>query len=286
MTESVSMRGSPDLLLQKHRGSGRPVASLWANRKLIAQLVRRELATRYADSVFGLVWACIQPVMSLAVYSVVFLLIFTPRAAGEGTGPTRYVMELFCGIVLFGVFSETVQRAPQVIVSKPSLVKKIRFPVELLPVEAFGTAAVLGLPGLAILLIALLAVEGRVSTTAWLFPLALVPMSLFVLGLGWFLSSLGVYLRDTGHFVRVALHFGIFLTPVVWSLDLLPADWMRTVVMLNPMAVVIETARDTLIRGDQPRWVWLGISTAVGGLVFAAGRWWFARTRDGMGDVV
>lgn len=270
-------------------GLGGPLSwcvDVWRQRSLLIRLVNQDIAARYGDSVLGSIWVVAQPLLSLAVYSLVFLVVFAPRSSARDMTPTAYVLELFCGIVLFGVFAESTLRAPLMITSKPGLVKKVVFPVELLPASAFGTAAVLGAPGLVLLVVGVLVAEGRVSPTIWLLPAAVAPLVPLSLGLAWFLASLGVYLRDTQHVVRALVQLGFFLTPVVWSIDLLPQPWMRTIAMANPLAVVVESSREALIRGGTLPWDWLGGATVFALVVCVAGRWWFERTRGGFGDVL
>jgi len=261
-------------------------STTWSNRQLIRQLIEQEVSAHYKQSVLGILWAVVNPLLTLLVYAFVFLVIFRPRVIDDSSDSLGYVLNLYCGIIFFGVFSEVVSRAPLLIVSRPSLVKKVVFPIEVLPVVAFGTSAVFAVIGAALLLIAVFVSTGTVSVTLWLLPVALPPLYFFTVGLGWLLSSLGAYLRDTQHFTRALVQLFFFLTPVVWMMDLLPNESLRFLVLVNPLAVVIEVARDVMIDGQYPSWTWLGIAYAESIVVYILGRKWFERTRGGFCDVV
>jgi len=260
--------------------------TVWSKRLLIKQLIEQEVSARYKESVLGLLWAVVNPLLTLLVYAFVFLVIFRPRVIDDSSDSLGYVLNLYCGIIFFGVFSEVVSRAPSLIVSRPSLVKKVIFPVEVLPVVAFGTSAVFAVIGAVLLLIAVFLSNGVVSGTLWLLPFVLLPLYFFTVGLGWVLSSLGAYLRDTQHFTRAFIQLFFFLTPVVWTMDLLPNESLRLLVLVNPVAVVIESARDVVIDGQFPSWAWLGIAFVESMAVYILGRRWFERTRGGFCDVV
>lgn len=241
--------------------------------------------TRYKGAFLGLFWTLVQPLMMLAVYTFVFTVLFQPRTASADASRAEFVVRLFCGIIVFGIFSETTARAPLLVVSKPSYVRKVIFPLEILPLASLGTSLVFLIAGLAILLAAIAIVYHTFSITIVLFPVVLVPLLLLSLGLGWFLASLGVFIRDTSHGVRILLQALFFLTPIVWTVDLLPERW-QPLVNINPLATVIEGAKATLIYGTWPNWGWLAGATLVSLVVMLAGYFWFMKTKRGFADVL
>lgn len=253
---------------------------------MIWQLVSQQISARYKQSVLGAVWAVINPLLTLMVYAFVFLVVFRPRVETGASDSTTYVLSLFGGIILFGVFSEVVSLSPMMIVNRPSLVKKVVFPIEVLPVVAFGTAAVFGIIGLGLLLIASLIFGVGLGFKALLLPIVLLPLYPMSVGLGWLLASTGAYVRDTQHVVRALLQLMFFLTPIVWTLDVLPSEKIRTLVMLNPIAVVVESARSLVLLNESPNWYWVVYAMVFALMVYVLGRWWFERTRGGFADVV
>lgn len=261
-----------------------PIVSPWRRRTLLANLAGRELSQRYKGSALGLLWALAGPLLQLAVYAAVFGWLLAPRF-GETGGRAMYVLELFCGILVFGVFAEVASRAPTLVMDKQSLVTKVAFPLELLPLVAFWAALVPAVLGMVLLVGGVWYVTGRVPWTAPLVVLALVPLVLLTTGLSWILSAVGVYVRDTQHAIRSAVQLLFFLTPVVWSVSMLP-EGMRFWVMLNPLAQVVEWSRGVLIHGTVPDPAAWGVVTAGCLAVCLVGAWCFQTLRRGFADVV
>jgi len=252
---------------------------------LIGQLVQREIQQQYRGSVLGVCWTLVQPLMTLAVYTFVFTVVFAPRTGSGDMTRKEFVVGMFCGIVVYGLFAETAARAPLLIVGNPNFVRQVVFPLEILPVVSLGTALMSFGAGVVVALIAIGAMLHTFSVTCWLLPVILLPLVFLSLGLGWFLASLGVYLRDTTHVVRVAVQLLFFMTPIVWTIDLLGESlqwWIR----LNPLAVVVEQARNVLMYGRYPDWGWWGVATGISLVVMLAGYAWFVKTRKGFADVL
>jgi lipopolysaccharide transport system permease protein len=263
----------------------RTFGGLWRERELVVQLTTRELLQTWRESVLGAAWAVLQPILTLAVYSFVFLVLFEPRRRAPGQGPFDFVIELFCGLLVYWAFSETIARAPTLVVGRPNLVKNVVFPLEVLPVTVLGAALVQMLVGMVVLLAAVLVARGSLSPTIWALPLVILPLSLGTLGLAWLLASLGVFLRDVQQGIRVGLQLFLYLTPVVWRIEWVPERW-RLLALANPMAGIVESARAVLIRGELPAWGPLAWSSGVAMVLFVVGRAWFAKTRWGFADVV
>lgn len=264
----------------------RIVENLWRRRELIWQLTVREIQARYKGAYLGVLWSLAQPLLRLAVYCFVFLVIFEHRLAGASVSRGVRVLEIFCGIVLFQVFAETVSRSPKLLPSNRSFVKNVVFPLEVLSAVSLGTSLLLFMGGLAILLVAILIVQHSLPITALLFPITLIPLIILAMGLSWFLSSLGVFIRDLSHGVRFVVQLTFFMTPIIWSIDMLKSERLRFYIRLNPLAVAVEDARATLIHGRQPHWDYLGIMMLVSIVVMALGHAWFIKTKRGFGDVL
>lgn len=261
--------------------------TIWRHRRLIGQMTKREVIGRYKGSALGLAWSFFNPVFMLVVYTFVFSEIFKSRWGGLGgdDSKTQFALVLFVGMIVLGLFGEVLNRAPGLIVGNANYVKKVIFPIDILPVIAMGTALFHTLVSLSVLLLAYAAFNGAVQWTAICIPLVLVPLLILVLGLAWILASLGVFLRDVGQFVTIITTVLTFLSPVFYPVTAVP-ERVRPFIMANPLTFIIEQARDVLIWGRWPNWFGLGCYLGIALLVAWAGYAWFQKTRKGFADVL
>ncbi|MBH3412037.1 ABC transporter permease [Pseudomonas putida] len=259
--------------------------SLWRNWSLISQMTKREVIGRYRGSVMGLAWSFFNPILMLAVYTFVFSEIFKSRWVGVDTGKGGFAILLFVGMIIHGLFAECANRAPSLIMSNSNYVKKVVFPLEILPVITLGSALFHTCISLLVLLIAQFLIVGTLYWSALLFPLILVPLILATLGISWLLASLGVYLRDVGHVITVLTTVLLFLSPVLYPVAALP-DAYQPWLKLNPLTYIIEESRNVLLFGNLPDWGSLAIAVAVGAGIAATGFWFFQKTRKGFADVI
>ncbi len=260
--------------------------SLWRNRQLIVQMTKREVVGRYQGSAFGLAWSFLNPVFMLVVYTFVFSVVFKARwGIGGEESKTQFAVVLFAGMIVQGLFAEVLNRAPGLILSNVNYVKKVVFPLEILPVVSMGAALFHSLISLGVLLIALVLFNGYLHWTAVLAPLVLLPLVILTLGLGWMLASLGVFLRDVGQTIGIITTVMLFLAPVFYPITALPQE-MRPWIMANPLTFIIEQAREVLIWGRLPDWTGLGTYSLVAMAITWAGFAWFQKTRKGFADVL
>lgn len=260
--------------------------SLWRNRQLIAQMTRREVVGRYRGSVMGLTWSLFNPVFMLTVYTFVFSVVFRARwGIGEEEGKIQFAVVLFVGMIMHGLLAEVLNRAPGLILGNVNYVKKVVFPLEILPVISMGAALFHGLISLVVLLMAIVLFNGYLHWTAIFIPLVVLPLVVLTLGLAWMLASLGVFLRDVGQTIGIVTMVMLFLAPVFYPITALPEE-VRPWLMANPLTFIIEQAREVLIWGRLPNWVGLGIYALVASVVAWAGYAWFQKTRKGFADVL
>jgi lipopolysaccharide transport system permease protein len=260
--------------------------SLWRNRQLIMQMTKREVVGRYQGSALGLIWTFLNPVFMLAVYTFVFSVVFKARwGVGGEESKTQFAVVLFVGMIVHGLFAEVLNRAPSLILSNVNFVKKVVFPLEILPVVSMGAALFHSLISVGVLLIAFVLFNGNLHWTAVLVPLVVLPLVILTLGLAWMLASLGVFLRDVGQTIGIITTVMLFLAPVFYPVTALPEE-MRPLIMANPLTFIIEQAREVLIWGRVPNWTGLGIYTAVAVVTTWAGYAWFQKTRKGFADVL
>ena len=259
--------------------------SLWHNRQLIAQMTRREVIGRYRGSVMGLAWSFFNPILMLAVYTFVFSEIFKARWVGQDAGKGQFAILLFVGMIMHGLFAECANRAPSLILSNSNYVKKVVFPLEILPLITLGSALFHTCISLIVLVLAQLLLTHALPWTAIMLPLVMMPLVLGTLGISWLLASLGVFLRDVSHVIGVLTTVLLFLSPVLYPVAALPPayqPWLK----LNPLTYIIEESRNILLFGQLPQWGSLFVAMVIGALMAAGGYWVFQKTRKGFADVL
>ena len=259
---------------------------LWAHRQLIVQMTKREVLGRYKGSVMGLLWSFLNPVFMLVIYTFVFSVVFKARwGVSEEETKAQFAIILFVGLIMHGLLAEVLNRAPSLILSNVNYVKKVVFPLEILPVVAMGSALFHTVASLIVLFMAMLVLHSGIPWTAVFLPLILVPLILIVLGLAWFLASLGVFLRDVGQTIGLLTTVLMFVSPIFFPITAIPEPF-RPFMMANPLTFIVEQARAVLIWGNTPDWGGLVVySTAALGAAWL-GYVWFQRTRKGFADVI
>ncbi len=260
--------------------------SLWRNHQLILQMIKREVVGRYKGSVMGLAWSFFNPVFMLTVYTFVFSSIFKSRwGVGGEESKTQFAVVLFVGMIVHSLFAEVLNRAPGLILANINYVKKVVFPLHVLPVITMGAALFHTFVSLGVLLIAFAMFNGYLHLTVIFIPLVLLPLVVLTTGLAWVLASLGVFLRDVGQTIGIITTVMMFLAPVFYPATAIPEEF-RPWLMANPLTFIIEQAREVLIWGRLPDWEGLGIYTLVAVAVAWAGYAWFQKTRKGFADVL
>ena len=261
------------------------VASLWRNRRLIRALVQREVVGRYRGSVMGILWSFFNPVFMLMVYTFVFSVVFKARWSVGSDSKTEFALVLFAGLIVFNLFGECVNRAPSLILANVNYVKKVVFPLEILPWVALGSALFHTLVSLGVWLIAYLIFFGAPHLTILLLPVIILPLLLFIMGVTWGLTSLGVYLRDVSQFIGILTTVLMFLSPIFYPASALPEAY-RGLLLLNPLTPAIEQVRDVLFWGTTPDLTMLPIYLVSALSVAWLGFAWFQKTRKGFADVL
>lgn len=261
--------------------------SLWRNRQLIMQMSKREVMGRYKGSAMGMAWSFFNPVFMLVVYTFVFSEIFKSRWSGAGANDskTQFAVLLFVGMIVHGLFAEVLNRAPSLILSNVNYVKKVVFPIEILPIVAMVATLFHSLISIGVLLTAFVLFNGYLHWTIIFFPFVLLPLIILSTGLTWMLASLGVFLRDVGQFIGIITTVLMFLSPVFYPVTAIP-ERFRPFIMANPLTFIIEQAREVLIWGRFPDLIGLGIYTIAATVIAAAGYAWFQKTRKGFADVL
>jgi len=260
-------------------------ASLWRNRSLAAALIKREVIGRYRGSVLGILWSFFNPVLMLTVYTLVFSVVFKARWNAGSDSKTEFAMVLFAGLIVFNLFAECFIRAPSLILTNINYVKKVVFPLEILPWVALGSALFHALISLGVWLVAYFILFGPPHVTVLFLPLVILPLLLFILGVTWGLAALGVYLRDISQFVGIINTVLLFMSPIFYPASALPEKF-RNLLLLNPLTPAIEMTRDVLFWGKGPDLIILPAYYLVAVIVAWVGFAWFQKTRKGFADVL
>ncbi len=264
-----------------------PLSAMWRNRQLIQSMVRRDIMARYRGSFGDVLWTVLNPLMLMATYFFVFGLVLQSRFGADGSR-TGWALYFLSAMLPWLPFAEAVGRSPYVIVEHRNFVKKLVFPVEILPVTQVISGLVTQGFAIAIFLVALLLIRGHVPWTALWLPALIVPQVLFTLGLSWFFSALGVFLRDLGQIIGFVLTLWFFLTPICYpeaALGNLP-EWAQQVLAFNPFYSLVSNYRAILLEGAHPSFVSLGWLMAGGATVFLLGHAWFSKLRRTFADVI
>jgi lipopolysaccharide transport system permease protein len=260
--------------------------TLWTHRALVRALVAREIVGRYKGSLLGVLWSFLTPLLMVLVFTFVFGEIFQSRWAGSSnSGGLDFASALFTGLLAYQFFSDCLSRAPHMVVGNANYVKKVVFPLELLPVVSVVAAVFHLLVAYAILIALILASHWTLGPAALLAPLVVLPYILLILGLTWVVSALGVYLRDVGQLIQPALTAMLFLSPVFYPLSSVPVA-LQPVYWANPVTYVSETLRGVLLHQTYPDPVHWLLFTGLSLAVAWCGLWVFQTTRKGFADVI
>jgi len=261
------------------------VGALVRHRGLAWDLVKRDFIGRYKGSIMGVAWSLFNPLVMLAIYTVVFTVAFKSSWGTGDESKVSFAIVLFAGLIVHGFFAECLNRAPGLIVSHANYVKKVVFPLEILPLVALCSALLHFAVSLAVLFVFCLLAGMPVHPGALLLPLVLLPLVLVTLGLSWLLASLGVYLRDLSQGMGIVTTVALFLAPVFYPIEVLPPAY-RGLIAWNPITIPIIQMRD-LILWDKPLdWQLWSVSLAVSAAVCYVGYWWFQKSRRGFADVL
>ena len=265
------------------------VSKVVRHRGLIRSMVERDLKSRYVGSVMGIFWSVIHPLVLLVSYTFVFSVILRiPHPLGPDSGIGSFAVYLFCGILPWMMFQETLTRSSDVLVDNANLITKTLFPSEILPVAVLIANLVNHLIGVAIFLVIILFYLQNVSLYVLLIPLYLVPLMLFALGLSWVVSSLQVFLRDTAQVVSVVLTFWFWFTPIFFTEEHLGkvSDKLVLAMHLNPLAEVVIAYRKCLLVGEMPSWQGLIFLYGMALITFIGGGFVFRYVKRSFADVL
>jgi len=261
------------------------VVSLIKHFRLILRLVKREVIGRYRGSFLGLFWSFVTPIFMLVIYTFVFSYVFKTRWGVDNDNPYEFALQLFTGLIVFNLFSECLSRAPTLIIQHVNYVKKVVFPLEILPWVVMGSALFHSFASLLVLLGFMLILNHPFSPTLFWLPVVLFPIVLLTMGLAWLLASLGVFIRDINQVISMLLTALMFMSPIFYPLSALP-DSISRYLLLNPLTLIVNQLRAVLLQGEAPDLIALACYTGIALLIVWMGWLWFDKTRKGFADVL
>lgn len=273
------------MLLSHLRRLRAPFDALIKQRSLVWELTKRDVLGRYRGANFGLLWSLISPFLMLLIYTFAFGKVLGGRWPEVESGGASFAIVLFVALIVHGFFAECLVRAPMLVAGQPTLVKRVVFPLEVLPWPMVLSAAFHALANFAVFLVLQWLLDGRVHFTALWFPFVLMPLALLALALGWVLSAFGVYFRDIGQVMPLVSTAMLFLSSALVPPSAIPAGY-RWLFDINPLTFVINQSRDVLVRGGSPDVAGLALYALVAFGLAVLGRALFGRLRGGFADVL
>jgi lipopolysaccharide transport system permease protein len=255
-----------------------------ARRRLVLDIAWRDISQKYRGAFLGLSWGFFQPLLSLAVFSTVFGVFLQVRWAGT-QNTFEFALFLFAGLIPFNFVSECLQRSPNLILGNPSYVKKVVFPLQVLPWVSVLVAGFQALLSMIVWLLFCLFIRGSLEPTALLVPLVFLPLVAWAMAFGWFFAALGVYVRDVAQFVSVLTPMLMFLSPVLYPADAVPKEY-RAWIYVNPVTPAVEQMRAVLLAGELPDFGSLTATLLAGVVAALLSLAWFGKLRRGFADVI
>jgi len=275
--------------ISDNRSSNRLVARPWSaltrHWSLTREMAKRDVLGRYRGASFGLLWSLISPFLMLMVYTFAFGTVMKGRWPEIEAGHTQYSIILFAGLVVHGFFAECLNKSVGLIVGNPNFVKRVIFPLEILPWPMVLSALFHTLMNLLVFLVLRVIMDGEIAATTYLFPVVMLPLVVLMMGVSWLMAAAGVYFRDLGQITGVLSMAMLFLSSAMMPVESVPEKY-RWVFQVNPLTFIIDQARNVLLWNRMPDWQGMGYYMLVGLAIFYLGYLAFSATRKGFSDVL
>lgn len=260
------------------------VRDMVSHRDLLLNFVVRDLKSRYAGSLMGIVWNVIHPLAMIIIYTLVFSRVMGARLPGI-SDVHGYSIYLCAGLLPWNAFTEVISRSTTVFLDQAWLLKKMNFPKKLLGGSIAFSSLVNFFIGFSIFLLFLLLTGHRPGTAYLILPVLLILQFTFAFGLGLILSALNVFLRDISQLVGIGLQLWFWLTPIVYLEDVVP-ETVKGVLQLNPMYHFIRGYHSVILDNAFPSWSTLGIMSMLALMSLTIGSAIFFRLKDEIVDEV
>lgn len=257
---------------------------LWSMRHLTGIMVKRDLLGKYKGSMMGFFWTIINPLGHLLLYTFVFSIILKVRFGGDAS-TSNFALYLMAGLLPWGAFSESLNRASTSVIEQTNLVKRVVFPLEILPLAVVISSMLSELIGTAILAVVGVVMTGHLHWTICFLPLIWASQFMFITGLSWLVGSLGVYLQDLKHMMSLLLSTWMYASPIVYPAAAFPPH-LQFMVWINPIAGIVTDYRRVLLEGKMPDWPLFATYTACAAVCWFAGYYFFKKTKRSFSDVL
>lgn len=260
----------------------------WAKLDLLKVLVQRDLEARYKGSVLGNLWPLLNQLSQLLIYTYVFSIVLQVKLSLKGLPANNisYGLWLFAGLLPWIAFTSGFIQAAGSVVGQPNLVKKVVFPLALLPLVPILSTFIESTFGLMALIVLVAVSSQTIHSTLWLLPMIWLPQLLLTVGLGYLVAGLTVFLRDIPQTLGVIINLWFYLTPIVYPASVIPQQWRDWVFWLNPLAAIAEVYRDLILVGEVNHWGEWGVASLISLVVFSGGLWVYRRLRSAFADVL
>lgn len=258
--------------------------ALYRQRWLIGYFVQRDLVYTYKGSYLGFFWSFLHPLFMIVLYTFVFSTILQVRFSESGSS-LNFGLYVYCGLIPYLAFSQAIQEALSTIRVNATLVQKVVFPIEILPLAAVATNFISQLFGLGGLILVFSLVGQELHWTVLLLPLVMVPQILLTLGLSYIASVVGTYIKDIKEIISVLLRALLFAVPIMYPLSIVPEKY-RPLIDLNPLTYLVESYRDLILEGQIPETSWSAWFALFSGVIFIVGFIWFERSKLKFADVI
>lgn len=261
----------------------------WANLDLLKALVQREMVARYKGSLLGNLWPLLHQVAMLLIYTYVFSVVLQVKLSLRGVETDNsfvFGLWLFAGLVPWIAFSNGLMQSSNAVVAQPNLVKKVVFPLTLLPMVPVLASFLESTFGLMALIVFVAALNQTVHSTLLLLPLVWLPQLLLTMGLGLLTAGLTVFIRDIPQTLSLLLNLWFYATPLIYPVDLIPQPFQTWVLWVNPLTAIAEMYRDMILIGSIAHWAAWGVATVVSGIVFVGGWWSYQKMKSAFADVI
>lgn len=254
---------------------------------LLWQLFKRDIAARYRGSLLGVLWALLNPLAMLAIYTFVFGVVFKAKWGTTPGGETQahFAVVLYSGLMLHGLLAEALSRSTTIILHHQNYVKKVVFPLEILPMMVVLSAGFMFVIQWALLFTAMVLLGSTLHATIFYAPLVLVPLLMLCLGIAWAMAALGVYIRDIAHVTGLIVTLLMFLSPIFYPISALPEEFHKYL-YLNPLTLIIEQFRAVMIYGHSPNLQTLSLYGLCAAGFMVISFTFFVKTRKGFNDIL
>jgi len=263
-------------------------ATTWIKLDLLKTLVQRDLEARYKGSILGNFWSILNQLSQLLVYTYVFSVVLKVKLDLKGLPPNSFTfgLWLFAGLIPWIAFTSGLTQASTSVITQPNLVKKLVFPLALLPLVPILSSFIESTGGLMLLILFVALTSHTIHASLLLLPLVWIPQLLLTAGLGYLFAGLTVFIRDIPQTIAILLNLWFYVTPIIYPSSAIPEKFRLWVVWLNPLTPLIDIYRDLTLMGEMRQWQACGLLWVIAIVTFYIGAAVYRRLRSAFADVL